>query len=116
MKYLVLCYKKCSTCKKALKFLDDAHIEYELRDIKDDRPNRDELESWQKLAKVDIDRFFNTHGTIYKELGLKDKLKGLSYAEKLDLLKTDGMLVKRPLLIGNDKVLVGFDPKEWENL
>ena len=98
----VLVYRKCSTCMKALKWLDEHNINYEERAIKEENPKYEELK-----------KFFNTGGMIYKEMGLKDKLKDMSEDEQLKLLATDGMLVKRPLVIGDDFVLTGFREKEW---
>ncbi len=111
-----ICYPKCSTCKKAEKFLQDNNIEYELRDIKKNNPSKDELDNFVKLSGKDIKAFFNTSGLVYKELGLKDKLPNMSYDEKLDTLSTNGMLVKRPILVTNNKAYVGFKEKEWINL
>lgn len=112
-----ICYPKCTTCQKAKKWLDDNNIEYELRDIKEDNPIFEELSSWYKTSGLPLKKFFNTSGLLYKSMGLKDKLSAMSEEEQLKLLSTDGMLVKRPLLIGKDFVLVGFKEKEWsENL
>lgn len=112
-----ICYPKCTTCQKAKKWLDDNNIEYELRDIKEDNPSFDELSEWYKISGLELKKFFNTSGLLYKSTGLKDKLPNMSEEEQLKLLSTDGMLVKRPLLIDEDFVLVGFKEKEWsENL
>lgn len=108
-----ICYPKCTTCQKAKKWLDDNNIEYELRDIKEDNPSFDELSEWYKMSGLPLKKFFNTSGLLYKSMGLKDKLPTMSGEEQLKLLSTDGMLVKRPLLIGKDFVLVGFKEKEW---
>ena len=108
-----LCYPKCSTCKKAQKFLDDNSIEYTLRDIKTDNPNFDELKFWFEKSGLPLKRFFNTSGLLYKSMELKNKLPQMSEEEQLKLLSTDGMLVKRPLLIAEDFVLTGFKEKEW---
>lgn len=110
---LFLCYPKCSTCQKAKQFLDAAGISYTLRDIKTDRPTCEELSSWYRQSGLPLRRFFNTSGLVYKSLGLKEKLPTLSEEEQLKLLASDGMLVKRPLLIGEDFVLVGFREAEW---
>ena len=110
-----ICYPKCTTCQRAKKWLDDNGVEYELRDIKLDNPSLDELTKWYNKSGLPIKRFFNTSGLLYKSLGLKDKLPEMSEQEALKLLSTDGMLVKRPLLIGDDFVLVGFKEVEWEN-
>lgn len=108
-----ICYPKCTTCQKAKKWLDDNNIEYELRDIKENNPTFEELCEWHKMSGLPLKKFFNTSGLLYKSMGLKDKLPTMSGEEQLKLLSTDGMLVKRPLLIGKDFVLVGFKEKEW---
>ena len=108
-----ICYPKCTTCQKAKKWLDDNKIEYELRDIKEDNPSFKELTSWYKLSGLPLKKFFNTSGLLYKSMELKDKLPTMSEEEQLKLLATDGMLVKRPLVIGDDFVLVGFKESEW---
>ena len=111
---LFLCYPKCSTCRKAQDWLDDHGIAYDLRDIKLNNPTAEELTLWYRKSSLPLKKFFNTSGLQYKALGLKDKLPTMSEAEQLALLATDGMLVKRPLLIGEDFVLTGFRPAEWE--
>ena len=111
---LFLCYPKCSTCQKAKAWLDERGISYELRDIKTDNPTAEELTLWYRKSGLPLKKFFNTSGLQYKALGLKDKLPGMSEAEQLALLATDGMLVKRPLLIGDAFVLAGFRPADWE--
>ena len=112
-----ICYPKCTTCQKAKKWLDDNKIEYEFRDIKLDNPTLDELTEWYKKSGLPLKKFFNTSGLLYKSFDLKIKLPTMSEDEMLNLLATDGMLVKRPLLIGDDFVLVGFKEAEWsENL
>ena len=108
-----ICYSKCTTCQKAKKWLDDDKIEYELRDIKESNPTFEELSEWYKMSGLPLKKFFNTSGLLYKSMGLKDRLSAMSEGEQLKLLSTDGMLVKRPLLIGKDFVLVGFREKEW---
>lgn len=113
---LVLCYPKCTTCQKALKWLDERNISYEVRDIKLDNPTVEELTAWYGRSGLPLKRFFNTSGLQYKALGLKDKLPILSEAEQLRLLATDGMLVKRPLVVTKDKVLAGFKEAEWQSL
>ena len=107
-------YPKCSTCRKAKKWLDEHNIDYDSRHIIDDNPSADELRKWWEISDLPLKRFFNTSGMKYRELKLKDKLPDLSEDEQLDLLATDGMLVKRPILVGGDVVLVGFKVKEWE--
>ena len=109
-----ICYPKCTTCQKAQKWLEEQGIAYQLRHIKEANPGREELAEWHRKSGLPLKRFFNTSGLLYKELQLKDKLPQMSEAEQLDLLATDGMLVKRPLLIGADFVLVGFKEAEWE--
>jgi len=112
-----LCYPKCTTCQKAKKWLDDMGVEYTLRNIKEEKPSLEELESWYALSRRELKKFFNTSGLLYKSMELKTKLPEMSEQEKLSLLATDGMLVKRPLLIADDFVLIGFKEAEWaENL
>ena len=111
-----ICYPKCTTCQKAKKWLDDNKIEYELRDIKEDNPSLEELTAWHKMSGLPLKKFFNTSGLLYKSMELKDKLPTMSEEDQLKLLATDGMLVKRPLLIGEDFVLVGFKENEWKLL
>lgn len=113
---LFVCYPKCTTCKKAEKWLQENGLDYEMRDIKTDNPSKEELKTWYEKSGLDIKRFFNTSGMIYREMQLKDKLPDMSEEEKLELLATDGMLVKRPILVTEDQVLVGFKEKEWEEL
>ena len=113
---LYVCYPKCSTCKKAEQYLNEKKIEIEVRDIKADNPSKEELKKWIERSGLDIRRFFNTSGLKYKELNLKEKLPQMSDEEKIDLLSTDGMLVKRPILVSDDFVLVGFKQAEWERV
>ncbi|MBQ8210359.1 MAG: arsenate reductase family protein [Clostridia bacterium] len=108
-----ICYPKCTTCQKAKKWLDDNNIEYESRDIKLNNPTLDELTQWHKASGLPLKKFFNTSGLLYKSLDLKNKLPSMSEDEMRNLLSTDGMLVKRPLLIGDDFALVGFKEAEW---
>ncbi len=108
-----ICYPKCTTCQKAKKWLDDNKIEYDLRDIKEDNPSLEELSAWHKVSGLPLKKFFNTSGLLYKSMELKDKLPAMSEEAQLKLLATDGMLVKRPLVIGEDFVLVGFKESEW---
>ena len=108
-----ICYPKCTTCQKAKKWLDDNQIAYELRDIKLDRPTLDELTEWHKKSGLPLKKFFNTSGLLYKSLDLKNKLPQMSEDEMLKLLASGGMLIKRPLLIGEDFVLVGFKESDW---
>ena len=108
-------YPKCSTCKKAKNWLDDHNIKYEDRHIIDNNPTFDELKEWYHKSNLDIKRFFNTSGMLYKEMNLKDKLPNMNEDEMLEILSTNGMLVKRPLIISNDVILTGFKEKEWED-
>ena len=108
-----ICYPKCTTCQNAKKWLDDNKIEYELRDIKEDNPSLEELTTWYKMSGLPLKKFFNTSGLLYKSMELKDKLPAMSEDEQLKLLATDGMHVKRPLIIGEGFVLVGFKENEW---
>ena len=109
-----ICYPKCTTCQKAKKWLDDNNIAYELRDIKLDNPTYEELSHWYKKSGLPLKKFFNTSGLLYKSMELKDKLPTMTEDEMLKLLATDGMLVKRPLIVGEDFVLVGFKESEWQ--
>ena len=111
-----ICYPKCTTCQRAKNWLDDNKIEYELRDIKLDNPTLEELTVWYQKSGLPIKKFFNTSGLLYKSLDLKNKLPDMSEDEMLKLLAADGMLVKRPLLIGDDFVLLGFKEVEWANI
>ena len=111
---LFICYPKCTTCKKAQAWLDASGTDYELRDIKLENPSEEELRLWWKTSGLPLKKFFNTSGLQYKALQLKDKLPAMSEEEQLALLATDGMLVKRPLLIGDGFVLAGFRQAEWE--
>ena len=108
-----ICYPKCTTCQKARKWLDDNQIEYDFRDIKLDNPTLDELKEWYKKSGLPLKKFFNTSGLLYKSLDLKNKRPTMSEDEMLKLLSSDGMLVKRPLLIGDDFVFVGFKEGDW---
>lgn len=108
-----ICYPKCTTCQRAKKWLDDNNIEYEFRDIKLASPTKDEIDKWHKKSGLPLKKFFNTSGLLYKSLELKSKLPSMGEDEMLTLLASDGMLVKRPLIIGEDCVLVGFKESEW---
>lgn len=107
-------YPKCSTCRKAKNWLDEHNIEYESRHIVEDNPTAEEIEAWYNKSCLPLKRFFNTSGKIYRENKLKDKLPDMSEQEQFDILATNGMLVKRPIVVGDDFVLVGFKVKEWE--
>ena len=111
---LFVCYPKCTTCQKAKAWLEGRGLTFDVRDIKTDRPTEAELRQWRERSGLPLKRFFNTSGLQYKALGLKDKLPQMSEDEQFALLSTDGMLVKRPLLVGEDFVLVGFRQAEWE--
>lgn len=109
----VYCYSKCTTCKKALKWLDEQGVAYDLIDIKENNPNREELAAWHAMSGLPLKKFFNTSGQIYRQMELSKKLPDMSEEAQLDLLATDGMLVKRPLVVGEDFVLTGFKEADW---
>lgn len=111
---LFVCYPKCTTCQKALKWLKEKGIEVEIRNIKEENPAAAELRRWQEKSGLESKRFFNTSGNLYKELHLKDRLPDMDEEERFALLATDGMLVKRPILVMDTRVLVGFREAEWE--
>ena len=111
---LVLVYRKCSTCLKALKWLEENHVDFVERAIVEEHPTYEELKQWYAKSGLPLKKFFNTSGMLYKEMGLKDQLPGMSEEEQLKLLATNGMLVKRPLVVGDDFVLTGFREKDWE--
>ena len=113
---LAVCYPRCSTCKKAVKWLEDNGIEYTYRDIKEENPTEEELREWHKMSGLPLKRFFNTSGMLYRDMQLKDKLPGMSEDEMFKLLASDGLLVKRPIAVADGKVLVGFKEAEWEAL
>ena len=113
---LFVCYPKCSTCMKAKKWLDEKGIEYEIRDIRQDNPNASELKEWWEKSGLPLKKFFNTSGSLYKSMNLKDRLPQMSEEEQISLLSEDGMLVKRPILVTDSAVLTGFREKEWEQL
>lgn len=110
----VLVYRKCSTCQKALKWLETHQVSFDERPIVEQNPTYEELKEWHEKSGMPLKKFFNTSGMLYKQMNLKDKLKDMSQEEQLKLLATDGMLVKRPLVVGDDFVLIGFREKEWE--
>ena len=116
MSYLFVCYEKCSTCKKALAHLKEKGFDITVRPIKEDNPTKEELLVWSKESGLPLRKFFNTSGLIYKELGLSKKMDSLSDEEKLELLASNGMLVKRPILVGNNKVLIGYKKEQYEEL
>ena len=111
---LFVCYPKCTTCQKAKKWLEEQGISYEERDIKTENPQKEELKEWYKKSGLPLKRFFNTSGMLYKQMNLKDKLPEMSEEEQLELLATDGMLVKRPIVVEGDIVLTGFKAAERE--
>lgn len=108
-----ICYPKCTTCQRARKWLDENGIAYELRDIKTERPTSDELAAWHRVSGLPLKKFFNTSGLLYKSMELKNRLPGMGEEEMLELLASDGMLVRRPVLVGEGIVLVGFREEEW---
>ncbi len=111
---LFVCYPRCTTCQRARQWLDARHVAYTVRDIKIDNPTYDELAAWHRISGLPLKRFFNTSGLQYKALGLAEKLAGMDEDAQLKLLAADGMLVKRPILVGDGFVLVGFREPEWE--
>ncbi len=111
---LFIHYPKCTTCQKAQKWLDDNGFKYESRHIKDENPTYEELKKWHEQSNLPLKKFFNTSGLLYKSMNLKDKLPEMSEDEQLHLLATDGMLVKRPIIISEKAIITGFRPKEWE--
>ena len=113
MSIIFLCYPKCTTCQKAKKWLETNGINFSERDIKEDNPDGEELRKWHRISGLPLKKFFNTSGLLYKELCLKDKLPEMSEAEQFKLLASNGMLVKRPMLIGEKFVLIGFKENEW---
>lgn len=115
-KMLFICYPKCSTCQRAKKWLDGHNIEYTERHIAEDNPSYDELKEWYEKSGLPLKKFFNTSGMVYREMQLKDRLPSMNEEEQLKLLATDGMLVKRPLIVSEDIVLVGFKEAEWANM
>ena len=115
MEITFLCYPKCTTCQKAKKWLDDNNIPYTQRHIVEQNPTADELGLWYKQSGLPLKKFFNTSGLMYKDLKLKDRLPAMTDEEQLALLSTNGMLVKRPMIIGTNKVLVGFKETEWKD-
>jgi len=116
MKPIAICYPKCGTCQKAEKWLKANGIEYTYRPIKEENPTADELKGWLKQSGLPIAKFFNTSGLLYKEQNMKDKVKVLSEPELIDVLASNGMMVKRPILLVGDNVLVGFKEEEWQQL
>ena len=116
MEPVILCYEKCTTCKKALKWVAEKGTEVQVRPIREENPSAAELRQWHEKSGLPLKRFFNTSGNLYKELKLKDKLPAMSEEEQYQLLSTDGMLVKRPLLVTENGVCPGFDQERWEQL
>lgn len=111
---IFVCYPKCTTCQKAKKWLTENGIAFEERNIKENNPTMEEIKEWHKMSGLPLNKFFNTSGLLYKELKLKDKLPDMSEDEKYNLLASDGMIVKRPILIGDGFVLVGFKEADWK--
>lgn len=116
MSTLFICYPKCTTCQKARTWLVSHNIKFEERNIVEDNPSKQELKKWIKESGLDIKRWFNTSGLKYKELNLKDKLSAMPDEEKIELLSTDGMLVKRPIIITNKSITTGFKEEEWKKI
>lgn len=116
MKPIIVCYPKCGTCQKAEKWLKTNGVEYTYRPIKEENPSKAELVEWLSKSGLPVNKFFNTSGLLYKEYNMKEKLKSLSEDELLDILASNGLIVKRPVLVTGDKVLVGFKEEEWKNL
>ena len=112
---LFLCYPKCTTCQRAKKWLDDKNISYTFRNIRDENPSADELSEWDKKSGLPLKKFFNTSGLLYKSMELKNRLPHMSEDEMITLLASDGMLVKRPIIVGDDFVITGFKEDQWEN-
>lgn len=115
-KVIIVCYPKCSTCKKAENWLKENNIEYDYRDIKGQNPTIEELKIWINQSGLPVRRFFNTSGILYREKNMKDKIMSLPINELIEILASDGMMVKRPILISEDNILVGFREKEWEEI
>lgn len=113
---LLVHYPKCSTCQKAKKWLNEKGVEFEERNIKDENPTKEEVKAWHEKSGMPLKKFFNTSGMIYREMQLKDKLPNMTEEEQYELLSTDGMLVKRPILVTDTAVVTGFREKEWEKL
>lgn len=116
MKPVILCYEKCTTCKKALKWIEEMGYDVEIRPIREENPTAEELKQWHRKSELPLKRFFNTSGNLYKEMKLKEKLLEMSEEEQYQLLSTDGMLVKRPLLVSERGVFPGFRQEQWENI
>jgi len=116
MRYQLVCYPKCTTCQKAKKWLNDNGIAYDERHIKEQNPSAVELEEWWGKSKLPLKKFFNTSGLLYKSMRLKDNLPDMSDTEMIAVLATDGMLVKRPILLADNRVLVGFKADDWEQV
>lgn len=113
---LFICYPKCSTCQRAQKYLDENNVKYELRDIKLNNPTYEELKKWYQNSNLELKRFFNASGLLYKEYDLKNKIPNMTEDEQLKLLASNGMFVKRPILVSEDKILLGFKEEEWNKI
>lgn len=109
-------YPKCTTCQKAKKWLEERNVSFTDRHIKEENPTAEELKAWYEKSGLPLKKFFNTSGMLYREMGLKDRLPGMTEKEQIELLATDGMLIKRPVLVGDDFVLTGFRKKDWEKV
>lgn len=111
-----VCYPKCSTCQKARKHLEEKNVVFEIRDIKENNPTKEELKEWYQKSQLPLKKFFNTSGLLYREMQLKERLPRMSEEDMLEILASDGMLVKRPILVMEDRIIVGYVPKEYEEL
>jgi arsenate reductase len=116
MKPIIICYSKCGTCRKAMKWLEANAIDFSSRPIKEENPTKEELNLWLEKSNLSINKFFNTSGMLYKEHNMKDKVKVLSTEDLIDILSSDGMMVKRPILLAGDTVLVGFKEEQWREI
>lgn len=116
MEPIILCYPKCGTCQKAERWLKTNSVKHGFRPIKDENPTKEELKSWIKMSNLPVAKFFNTSGLLYKEMKMKDKVKTLSDDELIEILASNGLMVKRPILLAENKVLVGFKEEEWNSL
>lgn len=111
-----VCYPKCSTCQKARKHLEEKNVVFEIRDIKESNPTKEELKEWYQKSQLPLKKFFNTSGLLYREMQLKERLPRMSEEDMLEILASDGMLVKRPILVMEDRIIIGYVPKEYEEL
>ena len=116
MMNVFVCYPKCSTCQKARKHLEEKNVVFEIRDIKESNPTKEELKEWYQKSQLPLKKFFNTSGLLYREMQLKERLPRMSEEDMLEILASDGMLVKRPILVMEDRIIIGYVPKEYEEL